>query len=168
MPESNQFLFFFSALGAFNGLLLSLYFAINTKKKFADYFLSLLLLVLSIRIAKSVFFYFNPRLSNTFIQIGLSACVLIGPFLFLYLKSYRKDEKSDWTKHIIPALIGITILGYFYPYVEHRTVWSRWIVKAIYLQWLLYIILSFKYIRPVIQKIKEEGSLEKADVWITC
>lgn len=166
MTESNQLLFFFSALGAFNGFLLSLYFAINTKKKFfTNYFLSLLLLVLSIRIIKSVFFYFNPHLSNIFIQVGLSACVLIGPFLFLYLQSYRKDEKPNWTKHVVPYLAVITILGIFYPYVEHREVWSRWIVKAIYYQWLLYIIFSLKYLQPIIQKFKEKESLKKIDVW---
>ncbi|MEL1254779.1 helix-turn-helix domain-containing protein [Flavobacterium sp. DGU38] len=165
MTDSNQLLFFLSALGAFNGFILSLYFAVNAKKKiFADYFLSLLLLVLSIRIIKSVFFYFNPGLSNVFIQIGLSACVLIGPFLFLYLKS-STGEKQNWAKHVIPYLIAITVLGVFYPYVEHQAFWSCWIVNAIYLQWFIYIILSLKYIRPIVQKIKEKESLKKIDIW---
>lgn len=166
MIESNQLLFFLSALGAFNGFILSLYFAIHAKKKiFANYFLSLLLLVLSIRIVKSVFFYFNPNLSNIFIQIGLSACVLIGPFLFLYLKPCAESEKQNWKKHIIPYLAIITVLGFFYPYVDHQAVWSCWIVNAIYLQWFIYIILSLKYIQPIIQKIKEKESLKKIDVW---
>ena len=86
MNFANQIIFFFSALGAFNGFLLSLYFALVAKKrKFSNYFLAFLLLVLSIRIIKSVFFYFNRDLSNIFIQIGLSACTLIGQFLFLYI-----------------------------------------------------------------------------------
>ena len=155
MTEPNQLLFFFSALGAFNGFLLSIYFAVNAKKKiFANYFLALLLLVLSIRIIKSVFFYFNPQLSNIFIQIGLSACILIGPFLFLYLKSYSNQEKSNWTIHTIPFIIGITILGIFYPYIEHRKIWSNWIVTGIYFQWLIYIIASFKYLKPIFKKLK--------------
>lgn len=167
MTESNQLLFFFSALGAFNGFLLSLYFAIHAKKKvFTNYFLSLLLLVLSIRIIKSVFFYFNPQLSNIFIQVGLSACILIGPFLFLYLKSYTEDQKQNWAKHVIPFVTIITILGYFYPYVEHRLFWSKWIVSAICVQWFIYIILSVKYLLPVIQKIKAKESLRKIDVWL--
>ncbi|MBC8986328.1 AraC family transcriptional regulator [Pedobacter sp. N36a] len=167
MTDSGQFLFFFSALGAFNGLLLSIYFAINAKKKiFTNYFLSLLLLVLSIRILKSVFFYFNPHLSNIFIQIGLSACVLIGPFLFLYLKTYAEGEKSNWTRHVFPYLGVLTILGFFYPYVDHRAIWSTWIIKAISIQWLIYIILSFKSIQPVFQKIKDKENLRKIDVWV--
>jgi len=160
------FLFFFSALGAFNGFLLSLYFAINAKKKiFTNYFLSLLLLVLSIRIAKSVFFYFNPNLSNIFIQIGLSACILIGPFLYLYLKSYTENEKQNWVKHLLPYLIPISILGYLYPYDEHIAIWSSWILKAIYLQWFIYIGCSYKYIKPIARKLKEKESLKRIEVW---
>lgn len=158
-------LFFFSALGAFNGFLLSLYFAINAKKKnFTNYFLSLLLLVLSIRIIKSVFFYFTPDISNIFIQIGLSACVLIGPLLYLYLNFYS-ERKADWKIHVIPYLVGITTLGIVYPYTEHQEIWSRWIVCGIYFQWFVYIVLSFKYILPIIQKVKKKENLKSLDVW---
>lgn len=164
--ESNQLLFFLSALGAFNGFILSFYFAVNAKKKiFANYFLSLLLLVLSIRIIKSVFFYFNPSLSNIFIQIGLSACVLIGPFLFLSLKSYAQNGKTTWVQHVIPYLAIITVLGTFYPYTQHQLIWSLWIVKAIYFQWLVYIVLSLKYLQPIFYKFKEKENLKKIDIW---
>lgn len=167
MNFENQIIFFFSALGAFNGFLLSLYFAISSeKKKFSNYFLALLLLMLSIRIIKSVFFYFNPQLSNIFIQSGLSACILIGPFLFLYLKTYTTKENVDWKVHILPFLIGITVLGILYPYVEHQTVWSKWIVKGIYIQWLVYILLSFRFIKPVIQKFKTKEQLKNIDIWL--
>lgn len=167
MTGSDQFLFFFSALGAFNGLLLSIYFALNAKKKvFSNYFLSLLLLVLSIRIIKSVFFYFNPQLSNIFIQIGLSACILIGPFLYLYLKAYAEDKKSNWMIHVLPYIVVMSVLGFLYPYVENRVIWSNWIVKTIYAQWLVYIILSVKSLQPIIQKIKEKESLRKIDIWL--
>lgn len=162
----NQYIFFFSALGAFNGLLLSGYFAYNAKKKiFSNYFLSFLFLVLSIRVIKSVFFYFNPHLSNIFIQIGLSACILIGPFLYLFLKSNSDNKKSNWSIHVLPYIIGITILGTLYSYVDHRVVWSKWIVKAIYWQWFIYIVFSFKYIQPILKKIKTKESLKKIDVW---
>ncbi|ALM49758.1 hypothetical protein AMR72_13120 [Flavobacterium psychrophilum] len=166
MMESNQLLFFISALGAFNGFILSLYFAVNAKKKFfSNYFLALLLLVLSIRIIKSVFFHFNPQLSNIFIQIGLSACILIGPFLFLYLTSYTEDEKPNWLKHVLPYLLGITLLGLFYPYIEHRETWSCWIVNAIYFQWFVYIVLSLKYILPIIRNFRQKENVKKTDIW---
>jgi AraC-like DNA-binding protein len=167
LNSNNQLLFFFSALGAFNGIILSVYFALMVKKKsFSNYYLSLLMLVLSIRIIKSVFFYFNDELANIFIQIGLSACILIGPFLYLYLKSTTEYEKINWKIHVLPYIVGITILGIMYPYVEHRKIWGKWIVTGIYTQWLIYIILSFKFLKPVFQKIKEKDTLKNIEVWL--
>ena len=168
MSFENQINFFLSALGAFNGFLLSLYFAISAKKKyFSNYYLALLLFVLCIRIIKSVFYYFNPKLSGVFIQIGLSACILIGPFLLLYLNSHIKNKTSKWKFHILPFLIGITVLGIAYPYVEYRTIWSKWIVKAIYIQWLIYIIISFNLIKPFFQKFLQKSTkLSIIDIWL--
>jgi len=168
MNFENQLIFFFSALGAFNGFLLSFYFTfVAQKKKFSNYFLSLLLLALSIRIIKSVFFYFNPELSGLFIQIGLSACILIGPFLYLYFKSYLKDGKSKWNLHIFPFLIGMIILCIAYPYEEHRTIWSRWILKGIYFQWLIYIVFSFRFIKPVFKSLfQKEEKLTSINIWL--
>lgn len=160
-------LFFFSALGSFNGFVLSVYFAINANKKnFSNYFLAFLLLMLSIRIIKSVFFYFNPQLANIFIHIGLSACIMIGPFLYLYLESQTKNEKLNWSIHTIPYLTGITVLGLIFPYVEHREIWSRWIVKGIYLQWFVYIAISIKFILPIFKKLKKKETLKNIDIWL--
>lgn len=167
MNFQSQIIFFFSALGAFNGFLLSLYFAFTAKKKkFSNYFLALLLLMLSIRIIKSVFFYFNPQLYNIFIQIGLSACILIGPFLFLYLKNYTTKERVNWAIHTVPYLVGITVLGTFYSYVEHRGGWSKWIVNGIYLQWFIYILLSLRFIKPSFKKLKSKERLSNIEVWL--
>lgn len=161
----NQFLFFFSVLGGFNALILSAYFAFQARKNnFSNYFLSALLLVLSIRIIKSVFFYFNPQLSNIYIQIGLSGCILIGPFLYLYLKSSKEEKAPNWIMHVLPFLIAITILGIVYPYVKNPTLW-KWTLKAIYAQWLTYIILSFKYILPIFKKMSAKEKLKKIEVW---
>lgn len=78
MDSSKELLFFFSALGAFNGIVLSIYFFFFTKKKFlTNYFLGGLLFALSIRIAKSVFVYFNPTLPKMYLQIGLTVCFLL-------------------------------------------------------------------------------------------
>lgn len=164
---TNQMLFFFSALGAFNGFMIAVYFAINAnKKKFSNYFLAFLLLMLSIRIIKSVFFYFNPALSNIFIQLGLSACILIGPFLYLYIKSQLSNETIKWGIHTLPYVIGITVLGLIYPYVEHKEVWGRWIVKGIYLQWFIYIASAIKYILPIFKKLKKQENLKNIDIWL--
>ncbi|RZL64147.1 MAG: hypothetical protein EOO93_07350, partial [Pedobacter sp.] len=82
------------------------------------------------------------------------------------MKSYNVDEKPDWIKHVIPYLTAITVLGYIYPYVDNISLWSSWILKAIYFQWLIYIVLSVKYIMPIIRKIREKESLKRLDVWL--
>ncbi|MEO0899259.1 MAG: helix-turn-helix domain-containing protein [Bacteroidota bacterium] len=162
----SQLIFFFSALGAFNGLILSIYCAWKAKtKQFTSYFLALLLIVLSIRTIKSVFFYFNPHLANIFIQIGLSACILIGPFLFLYLQHESSKEGVNWKLHTLPYLVGITLLGIVYPYAVHAAIWSQWIVKGIYLQWLVYLVISFAYIKPIFDQIRTQHKLQNIDIW---
>lgn len=154
MEIDRQLLFLFSALGAINGILLSVYFAFFSKQKHgSSYFLSALLLVISIRIIKSVFFYFNPDLSQLFIQIGLSACILIGPFLFLYLKSFSQSVRlyhSNWYWHVVPFIVIILLAWAFYPYRANQEMWARYLVKTIYLQWLIYIIASGVQIEKIL------------------
>ncbi len=169
MDLQQQLIFLFSALGGFNGLFLSLYFAFFSKQKQrSNYFLSALLLVLSIRIIKSVFFYFNRDLSQVFIQIGLSACVLIGPFLYLYARAvFSNKTLKNWWVHVAPAAIIIIFLSLIYPYGEHRRVWSRIIVRGIYLQWGIYIIATGVAIRPTLQKLfVRDSKLRDIEVWM--
>ena len=157
MNFNTQILFLFSALGAVNGLFLSIYFAFFTKQKaYSNYFLSALLFVLSIRIIKSVFFHFNPDLSQAFIQLGLSACLLIGPFLFLYTVSVTKGihiNKNMWYYHIIPFIIIISVAWFLIPYRAYKSLWSPYLVRVIYLQWLIYIIISGFNLKDTFKKL---------------
>lgn len=167
--NSQLLLFFFSAIGAFNGLLLSIYFAITAKqKKFSNYFLSLLLFVLSIRILKSVFYHFNPSLSGVFIQIGLSACILIGPFLYLYIQSQVKEEEhKKWIYHIVPYVLVIAFVGYFYPYWPNKKLWSRILVKVIYMQWFVYVLLSGFYLKSIFKNLfNKRERLGQKELWL--
>jgi AraC-like DNA-binding protein len=170
MDVKQQAIFLISALGGINGLFLSFYFAFVSKKAVkANYFLAALLFVLSVRIIKSVFFYFNPHLSQVFIQIGLSACVLIGPFLYLYVKAVRTENKGFlWLFHVIPAALLIIILGILYPYWIHKKMWSGTIVKGIYMQWFVYIILSGYLLIPVFKKlISKKHKATQLEIWVT-
>ena len=155
MEIDTQLLFLFSAIGALNSLLLSFYFAFFTKQnKASNYFLAALLFVLSIRIIKSVFFYFNPDLSEVFIQIGLSACILIGPFLYLYIESSHSREKQKlWFLHVFPIIFIITSIGILYPYWSYNTYWSQYVIPSIYLIWFIYIILTGYKLRKVFKKL---------------
>jgi len=171
----SQLLFFFSALGAFNGLFLSLYFAFFTKSKSkALYFLSALLFVISLRVGKSVFFFFYPGTSSLFIQIGLTACFLIGPFLYLYTnKTLHPDRltRNHWLWHIIPVIVLMAIVGYLYPYRENWKLWrlrSGGILAIILLvQWSTYMFVTLFLSRNLILKLfSKQEKLSSQSVWL--
>ena len=169
MYIEQQLIFLFSALGGINGLLLSGYFLlVKSEKRISDYFLGALILMLSVRTIKSVFLFFNDHLFLLFIQVGLTACFLIGPFLFLYTKSLMKGQstvRSQWWWHVLPFVLLITAFGILYPYYEYRTHWRRFI-EIIYKQWLIYILLSAYLLFPVFKKIWKRDRLENHEFWL--
>ncbi len=175
MNLEDQLLFFFSALGAFNGLFLSVYFAFFVRKKSASsYFLSALLFVISVRVAKSVFMTFYPDISNLFIQIGLSACVLIGPFLYLYISSVTGKHKRgeyQWMRHVVPVIIIMVIIGILYPYKEYRWLWQRrsdgYFCWPLFAQWLSYIVYSGWLVKDQIRKFFTRGEkVGNQEIWL--
>jgi len=171
MTIDNPLIFFFSALGAFNGLLLSLYFLFFARPKHhSNYLLGGLLAALSIRIGKSVFFYFNPELSKIFLQIGLSSCFLIGPFLYFYANSkVNIDKKSNpfWFLPVLVIILFTLIIGIIYPYPEYPTLWGQTFIKIIYYQWLLCIIATAVLLRDKFKiLIHTTRALSYNDSWV--
>lgn len=146
MLISRELLFFFSALGAFNGILLGLYFLFFIRpKQLTTYLLGGLILALSIRIGKSVLYHFNPDLGPIYLQIGLSACALIGPLLLMYLRSslYPETDQDGWWRWHLGAWLGLLIIGgFFFSFSSHRSLWDYFFIQFIYLQWLVYLSLS--------------------------
>ncbi|MEM6829511.1 MAG: helix-turn-helix domain-containing protein [Bacteroidota bacterium] len=145
MRLENQLLFFFSGLGSFNGLFMTTYYAFLMKgRNRASKFLAALILVLSIRILKSTFLFFYPDIPELFIQVGLTACALIGPFLFLYIKESTSPEQNGhlWILHVIAPILVILIFRYFYPYSRHDKAWYFFIVWVVYVQWVIYVMRS--------------------------
>jgi len=169
MDFNSQVVFLLSALGAINGIFLSLYFAFFTKQKTkTNYFLGALLFVLSVRIIKSVFFYFNPDLSQTFIQLGLSACLLIGPFLYLYVNAALKEphvQKTKWYFHVLPFVMLSLVAWYLIPYKANRSLWSPYLVRGIYLIWLVYIVRCGFLLKTTFKKLfSRQGRLNDFEV----
>lgn len=157
MDTGKELLFFFSALGAFNGIILGVYFFFFTKKKYlTNYFLGALLFALSIRIGKSVFVYFDPALPKMYLQFGLTACFFIGPCLYYFLKSAVEEVNvmpKSWKLSLLFWGILIVTVGILYPYEDHPKLWGRAIINVIYLQWLVYIAFSGYTIRVFLKKI---------------
>jgi AraC-like DNA-binding protein len=168
-------LFFFSAIGAFNGLFLSIYFAFFIKNRSrATYFLSALLFVISVRVTKSVFLIFVPGVSTVFIQVGLSACVLIGPFLYLYVKASVEEKESKkwtWLLHIVPLLIAMILIGIYYPYRQNYHLWRR-VPPGIFgfslvTIWSSYVLYSLYLIRGFLKKLfSKQLKLNSKEKWV--
>ena len=167
MYASKQILFFISALGAFNGIILSCYFFFFTKKKsLSNVFLGLLLLALSIRIGKSVFLFFDSNTPKVLLQMGLSACFFIGPSLYFFLKSSVEQTKEmpfNWK--IILGFHGAIalIVGSLFPYSSYIGLWKSYFVVVIYCQWFGFMLLSAWILKPLILK---QEPLKAFDKWL--
>lgn len=155
MSISKEFLFFFSCLGIFNGLLLSSYFLFFSKKKHvANYFLAALILMISIRIAKSSLLYFHHELPKIYLQIGLSACFLIGPLLYYFIcaATGKHTVLKSWKWTIGFCVVLLLSIGIPFGYQQHPQLWGLF-VKIIYAQWLLFILLSVPMLKNTIQRL---------------
>lgn len=169
MEFSRELLFFFSALGAFNGLIMGLYFLFFAKpKSIGNFFLGILLFTLSVRIGKSVFFYFNPHLSEIFLQIGVSAVAFVGPSLYFYLLATTRSEplKGWWKIHYLVILVALSIVGAIYPWELYPERWYL-IFDLIYYEWLAYLLVSGIVIRDLLSKfLKAPKELNSLEIWI--
>lgn len=171
MELSKGLFFFFSALGAFNGLLLSSYFFFFVKRRtVSHYFLGALLLVLSLRVGKSVLFYFDRDLPKIYLQIGLSACFFIGPTLYFFLKSGLNSVKSlprNWRIHLLVLFLLITSGGIILPYQQYPWVWNRVYVPIIYTEWATYVSASGILMKEVLRKVfLQRAEAKPYDLWM--
>ncbi|RZM71487.1 AraC family transcriptional regulator [Pseudoalteromonas rubra] len=142
MEFSRYFLFFFASLGAFNGVLLAIWIYHKRQAITGAPWLSLLLLMLSVRIGKSVAFYFSPGLSKDILQLGLSACCLIGPSLFSFCFRAQNPDKYrvmlPW--HFAVWVFVVALIGFLYPYRSHLELWQSWIYRGSSYVWLGYLL----------------------------
>lgn len=169
MNINHQILFFLSALGVFNSVVLSFYLLLFKKNKSkSDFFLGLLLLALSIRIGKSVFYNFNPQLSKTYLQIGLSACFLIGPLLYFFVRSIRQNLNHTHAKYsLILMVITISVFGFLFPYQVNPVLWRGLIYYLINIQWLIFMLLSIFEAKQIFKKlVTNRKQLSYHDTWL--
>lgn len=144
MNFAQQMLFFFSAVGAFNGLLLGIYLLFFKKlKDIPDFFLGLILLTLSTRVSISVCIYFYPDWPRIIPYLGLAALFFTGPALLYYIRSSFLQEqfvlkncrKSFGILTGILAVVGVLYL--FFPIT-----WDRYFATFVYTVWSVFVFLS--------------------------
>lgn len=164
----NQLLFFVAGLGVFNGFLLAFYFLFAVRpRKWGNLLLGFLMLMLCMRIGKSLFLIFSdvPRILK---QIGLSACIMIGPLLFLYLRQLLSDRsksiRSD-AAHIFIPLCAIVLFGSIRPYEMYPDLWNSYVVQAIYIVWIAYMIAGFWLVGPLYRKASQ-STMSVLESWM--
>ena len=173
MEFNNPLIFFICSIGVFNGFLASLYFLFFSKqKRVQNFFFGLLLLFLSIRIGKSVYSIFTEREARDLLilQIGLSACFLIGSALFYYIKSSIENTKvipRKWKIHLTVLTIIIITVGIIKPYRTNADAWSEYIVYTIYTIWGLYILGSGMLLKTIFKKVVSKSqNCTTSEVWL--
>jgi AraC-like DNA-binding protein len=157
MTFGQQMLFFFSAVGAFNGLLLGIYLLFVKKLKYLpDFFLGLLLLMLSTRVGIAVCIYFYPDLPRIIPHLGLSALFYTGPALYYYVKSSFQQEHFDWKNcrkwfGILTIILGaVGLLYLLFP-----VTWEHYFGTFIYTVWSIFVFLTvYQYYNFSRQKLK--------------
>jgi AraC-like DNA-binding protein len=144
MSFGQQMLFFFSAIGAFNGLLLGIYLLFVKKMKYIpDFFLGLILLTLSSRVGVSVCIYFYPDWPRIIPHLGLSALFFTGPALYYYIRSSFLKEQFDLKNArksfgILTLILGAAGLLY----LIFPITWDKYFATFIYTIWTIFIFLS--------------------------
>lgn len=140
-----NFLFLLASLGVINGLIVGFYLLVRKERAVSDVYFAGLILMLCIRIGKSVLYYFFPETDRIVLQIGLSGCIFIGPFFYLYIKALYQQQKQFKNTDItilLVLLVIISVLGTIYPYRSHPDYWINKIIPGIYLIWGLFLLLG--------------------------
>ena len=164
-------LFLFSCIGVINALILSAYFlSRSSSQNIQNRFLAGLFFVLSIRIGKSVIFYFfeDIPLLAVYLQIGLSACFLIGPLLYFYVYPFFHQKSAPyWWIQLSLYLLLITLIYFRFPYLDFREEWKNLFIPMIHIQWFGYLFLSGREIWKHIHTLepKDKGFFNKKS-WI--
>ncbi len=150
-----SFLFLFASLGVINGVLFSSYLIFRKQKRVTDIYFAGMILMLCIRIGKSVLVYFNETTDRLILQIGLSACLFIGPFFYLYTRAVQKEETGFKKKDLALLSVlfaGILILGVLFPYPTRPEIWNGYMVRGIYIVWAIFLFMGFYQLKGIFKK----------------
>lgn len=158
MNIGQQILFLISTLGALNGILLSAYIFLRRKQRtLPAIFLSIMLMAISLRVGNSVFLYFNTDLPKIVMQIGWSACFLIGPSIYFFFRTALNKPNSTLSKNekiLWVVIIGIIVIGgILKPYSADPDLWCNAISYFIYVQWASFLIATGFLLRPVLHHL---------------
>lgn len=164
MSAGHLFLIIVSVLGIVHGLFLAVFLWLYQKGNLtSNRILSVLLLVLSFRVGKSVFLEFTTDLDVKFIFIGLGTLMIVGPLYYLYVRSYTDRTFKLNSRHIIhfiPAVFGISF-GFWVRDVHLETLplaLFAVLFLSYYSHYLVYIIIGFTRLLKLTKEEKETST----------
>jgi len=135
-----------SGFGVFHGLSLGFYLVYTeVRKKSANFTLGILLVLMGIRISKSIFLYFMADLDYVFITLGLSLVLSFGPLFYFYVRQYIDENFSFSRYDILHAIPFLLFFGLNSFNLLSREFYLAFGIYFIYLHFLAYIIFAFFY-----------------------
>ena len=152
MEINDILLIIISGLGVVHGLFLGIFlWSYEEGKKQSNRILSLLLLILSFRVGKSVLLEFTENLDIKIIFGGLATLMAIAPLFWLYVRSVISRDfkiKISHAIHFVPTTLGIG----FGLWLDNSKIeglpmiFFAFLFLTYYLQYLAYLIAGFRLI----------------------
>lgn len=154
-------LFLLASIGVLNGFVVSMYMLFKRERSCSELYFGGLLFALSIRIGKSILYFFNRETDLLVLQIGLSFCVFIGPLFYLFLahklEAERKNQRFElWL--LMCLAVAIVAIGLIYPYRVNPQTWNGVIIYFIYGTWLLFTLLGIGVVGRNWRKVIDRSS----------
>jgi len=158
-----------SGLGIFHGIFIAI--LLWTHNKFSNYpgrILGVLMILLSLRIGKSVVLEFTNNLELIYIYLGLCLLIFIGPLFFLYCKAIIHQQSSIQPKdllHFLPGVFSI-LLGIV---IWEQPVTNISVTVALIIFLILYSHLLIYLLKSKFQLINRTQNLpksQKAKEWL--
>lgn len=156
MNYAPQILFALGFIGTVNSLIVSVFFLFSRKlSNHSNRIFGAFLLILSLRILKSIFYAYSPKEPIWFLQFGPVFFILIGPFLFTYVLSIANAE-SFWFKkrryHLLFWFLIVGVMTFLLPFSDHRVLYKSTLLPVINSFWLFFLVLSAFYTAPSLLK----------------
>ncbi len=150
-----------SGAGLIHGILLSTYLIfIKKNQKLSRILIAVMLLLMSIRVGKSVLFNFAEDVDFFVILIGLSMLLALGPLLYFYTASNTTPEyKMRYKKllHFAPFIIMFAASFFMTEqwFIDHGIFWSFILLAFFYGHFAFYIYRSWHILNQVKPNLNE-------------
>lgn len=134
-----------SLIGIVNSFILIIY-ALTTKKgkTTTNYLFAFLILMLTIRISKSIVISFSFSLHEFLITLGLAGFLAIGPSFYLLSESIIKEKFKINAKHLTHLIPSFLLITLWFLIDDLRADWDYWhlFYRLILLQYMIYMTIT--------------------------